>query len=678
MKFIKYFLSAVLLAAAIFLTAANTTLIDPDNAGLTTISVGVPSEGMKTYIEMVEAHAKTNNVTAFFHIPYAVSQYEREENYYVTAGGAQTVRDTIGIKTSKVRDLFSGEIRYAVPDMTGNADNIKSADLYCIGTDSAVESFAQAIEQSLQGEFKLTVTKPPDDRPADAKEILVILLWVVTITVIAVMTLYDVSTGKKEAFVRYTMGSSLPAKIALRFFVDAFIYTALCAVFCLVIHQFNTVTYAIPTIVKAMAILLAAILFMHATLALGSVRSVLTGAGNNRAILRISYGVKLLVVVAAILSFTSLAHIYQGSGDSFTLKNNVKYFEDYSTVDILNAYLEENSSDENSESSEDLDLSGKALNVGYQIYAENYAELKPVELTKYAATREGYWDETIITANANAAVYLEENFAPFAEANPTAEQPICIFIPDTLSETDRQNYLDIIYKNLKFMWDNPESHCQVVEYTAGEKIVYFNESETAGLAIMENPVLVYEISVPKLIYNEDKTEIKWNTLCGGSVLYSLNDEQVQALCEKYSLDAGVLSPTTVRAQFEHYWFLVRALLVSSAAVLVLMLMVGTLIIFTLVKLDFSLHSFEYCLKRTMGYSLTERYQVLIAKAFVLYTAGTGIALVVIRVLRLDDVPIFLPLLMGAFLLAAEIVITLAYVARVEHARITKILKGGAI
>ena len=297
------------------------------------------------------------------------------------------------------------------------------------------------------------------------------------------------------------------------------------------------------------------------------------------------------------------------------------------------------------------------------IYLEYFDKCRPIILSKFTSVGQ-HNDFNIIYANINAFDYIASVVNGFSMENFTSD--VYFLIPDNISDSQKEEMLDIAKHT---MANHSADYTYSIFYYEGDidVICIDQQSVTNEFVFLKNPCIVFDATNPS-------DNIGNISPYSSAIMYRLTEEIRLEIIERFALESEITEITNVFEHYEHFWFMIKAGLYAMLLISVLMLVLEIILVFRIVDLEYTVNSIELCLKKTLGYGLWQRNLDAI-----IFMAAVNLLCVVMAVLMIGSlVDWHFVVFAAGIILFIDITALLWSIHRVERARISEILKGGAL
>lgn len=566
-----------------------------------------------------------------------------EKNYYIKAGTN--------------RALFSGKVIIKFDDFQDVPEEkmkalVNPTKIYLVGSEEEISEFINSFSD------KYPVYKPDfgaASRLREAKTKL-LLVWGLILVMIIIISYYVLQKEKKESVIRVTLGESAIGIFFKRAIIEIGIIGGAFEVISLIAHILGYSTFDLEIVrIIVYATVLLCVLMQGAVLKF-DVSRVMSNDVISGEILFMNYFVKLLAVaVTVILVISEFKEInnyfdYKAQGELFG------YYKGYVNVNLQVKNYEEVAPSEYME----------------KLYRENIDRL---QVTYFTDDTDGVSDIDIICANKNSLGYIKKVIPELSNYN-FEEGVYFIYNKNTTLREDIKREATDMAGNL---YDRDEEmKPEYLEYSEDIVLPCVCIEEDRDSKNSRNPVIVLVNLPVRNDYNiGDGSRY---LIFFEKTMWKATEKDIEQALEKISKDRNA----TAYIQDVYDSYVERLELLERTAYIKAVLIVTLLLIVVIisriqVQILYSSNEIEIAVKKTLGYSMIERYRkmyicsglinILAVIAGVIYSKSSmykgsgsviGICLVGVLVMLLDF-----------------IIVTL-FISRNEKVSVPKTLKGGCL
>lgn len=474
------------------------------------------------------------------------------------------------------------------------------------------------------------------------------LLWGIIVCMLLLFSYYDCIQQKKQFFVRASLGETIGEIILQNILMDTVYYLLAFGVSAAFAARNTYIPSDMTPIWVCFGVLLVGNALLYLPLLGYSFREALTKNQLSKKALPISYGLRLVTLIAVIVLINLNLVI---SKEYFEATRNGAFFRYYKNGYVI--------------SSADFEYSSTD-------YA--YLELTDDEKTSLFFAGSEYKDSSgtyqIIYLNDGSAEWLFDKYPSLKISD--IDEDIIVLYPNDISDTETlksENYA------IALGMEDASSY-KFISYSKNIQVP--GERGAAGFTgasdfdIYENPVIVLDLREDMLKFKEgvypyasayfmEAYLVEMDGETEDSVTVTLGDGRDYTLESVYSAYLDQIS--TYQKSF--YWEL---------SILALVFLLEIALTVKIIRLEFETNAMKYVLQRIFGSNIWEVYGTLFIFTTLLCVAGAVIAKLILG----SEVDWMVSLAVGGCMWLIETVLILGNILYIEHVNMQKILKGGAL
>jgi hypothetical protein len=582
------------------------------------------------------------------------SVYKKEIVIYGTDGAIEYLNGQ-GIDDNDYGSLFMGEtsVRF---DSFANIMDISNYDgCYFIGDIDKLDDL-QAFSTSLMPKYGCGL---PKLYGSDKETWLNISsVWAIIMCLILIMTWYGVIIQKKEIMIRIILGEDIKTIFLKNVLIDICVYAAFFAVIPAALSTLSNVYFKYSFVALLFTLLLLAGTIINSCVFIVDYRRDIVRDSNGRSLFFANYGIKILTTALAVIILSSNIVII---GQGYNMYKQRDFFESHKGYShyILN-YFVDNLIEK---SDEDNDMMNQAFyerfyqtSLQYSDLSENFDSPYPVFLLNRAAMEEVLESSPIqglapnVMENGNIQILLPSNIAIDSnEYNAAKEICNAFFQQPAYSSPD------------------------ITAYEGDVNLVgILNQGDKYVSRWATNPIIIFNNEVRPM----NKSEKWFDMYYAYNIMYDVPREQFQDFIQEYQLtDQIVIEPNAMEV-YGNNWAIIARNMKLVIILSIFILLLETVLIATIIRLEYRFNSTEMALKKVLGYSLFRRNSSLIIVTVISSLLGIIAAYILYTMSGLQDS--MNVILSGSVFLVVEIVFILKKSHSVERETISTILKGERI
>ncbi len=652
MSYVKYIMCVVLVLIGVWASVELYQFHLQDVGEFVTIRAYTENaEDAEDYIDTLATMAKRLSVELFF----VDIVYDKNGSQHITFYCAEALHETLQqeywYREGTMKGMFFGTTVVAYKPLSEiDAKRFSKAEYSCklYGEDDDVGAFLYLWEEH-EGELvsgKGVVKKMVG--------MCLLMIWAIVICVIGCMTVFERMLGRKEFFVRLSIGESLFKSSLLHIASDIAVYFASVAIALLIVRWLCGAVCFSAYAWGAAGVMSVISMAMYLSLLWNSFRYAFSNAVMSEDTLLFGHFLLacFIAVLLALVPFVCAA--YRDYSRVAAQQEFYEGFEGYYRV-RFSPYVSD--VEDSIYGGDDVDPFYRSDEVNRRFYEENFSKYSASVFAPYVSTVSGL---EVCYANANMKSYVEELLRTTI---PEGYDAVC-FYPKRLSlemlmQWDLEKSLYAYDGEASVHWIPYED-----EITTGMTEALSDEFKT-----VKNPIIVYESidSFEEGAWETRNINIPYNQL----IYYKCSEEEILAYAEAADLDVFY---EDVYAYFYEYYAKAKSSFWCMAGIAALLTGLILFLHITILRLECYVNGMELAIKKTLGITWLDR----LFKMYVV-TIGfsvLGVVLSVVLLKRLERAFEPMSLLVGAVLLFAQMVIISVVGRKLEKESIQKVLKNG--
>lgn len=539
-----------------------------------------------------------------------------------------------------------------------------TTNYYVIGSNKDIQAFKMDLIDTYAGNHPIEGTGEISNLP-------IVVIWFLVGAVILLFTLYDIVRQRKEKLIRITMGESIHAIVLRNIVIDSGSFLLFFFISYWSLKPLTNPDYAI----RISLITLATILIINACAYIIMYRYNLKEAFSNSrrasGVLVFNYLIKIIsiIVTTAIISsnvlFIHEAYIVYKQKDFF------EGYKDYAYVffryDVLPLEEEQQFPPNDENQQEKYRIMRERENYyNYLFYQQFYNE------GAFQIMQTSFDDSPFnhVSMNKSMEEYVK-NLIPSLQ-NITFTKDIYIFIPSVLKHEDEAFIEETMLSSI--FYDVSTLSSKVIYYDENISFPTNHTKDFYSTSYIKNPAIIFLNIDPTTV---DASFVKdTNYLNFARTMYHVTKEQVQQFVKEHGLENQTNFYINVWDNFEKKWETSKRLLYINSVFTCLILLLEFIIITSIIRLEYQMNALEIAIKKTLGYSVWQRNKKLIFIPIITTVIGMIGALIGMFLYHVEVWPYLL--FSNIILLALELAYIILLVNKMDHEKVTKILKGGNV
>ena len=602
--------------------------------------------------------AQKHNVDFFVLQRDVKSTFETEFSIYQNAESTQQyLARQYRVYEGDYKSIFSGILKVRFYDYETISDSLLAENhtYYMIGGKDDIHDFKMDLIDKYAGKFPIYSERSNSSRN------LVITVWTIIGLLLLLLTGYDILLQQKEVCIRAAYGEPVSSMILKNILTDLSCYAGIFFLCYFFLQQFTIVAFYKEISFCCFGIFLLLNSIQYLKWLFINIKDALTQKTLPTNILYVTYLIKSVTVILTILVVaTNMAVI----SESLEYRTQKGFFEAHKDYFYTNLEYRELTNDDGTpvEYSQVMEESARLRDTFYQKY---YDEFNPIILV-YLNQNQG---RDMILANRNAVDYLLDLFPELQSI--VNQEGYYYLVPEDVD--DLNALCDSVDLWMEFYEDkNLFKNRKIISYSGSRKVLNINEFVTNGSQYCTNPVIILNNTRPYY----DPAAVRANTFkttYEHDIMYQIDPLLFQQFVEEYGLENQLHVMTNVYEKYEYNWRILKRLLYINLVFSLLMLILESVIIKTIIDLEFKINAMSLSLKKVLGYSYWQRYKQL----FLLSTIGCALCVAagcIIGLLTGQGSTLCI-IAGGAIIYLIDMAVMRSAIAKNEKANISNILKG---
>ena len=651
MKCVKYIIT-VLIALFSFVMTSELYQLHLQTFTNRYFFLDIDNDDRNQISSIVSSVAKQHNEFVFAVKRDTIDAFHSKLYIYADTDTQNILSLTHDIFDGEAKSLFSGSTDIIISSFEDVVNDNKVDRYYFTGSKETVSSIRQSI-------YSQIATSYIHKENPSVVNVLIYGLWIVLLGFILLLTWVDIQFSKKKDFLKISMGSHVGRMVLYKVLADLFFNVAVFGLIYLVLKNDIFLTYKLDFVFWTLIIFSVLNSLLYVTLFNINYKEVMYGANVNGKLLANTYLLQAIIVILLVISLST---------NLVTLTKNKEELAPYDTIEQLDGYnlLSITPTEQvlqNDEGIGELEAS---------IYLEAYIQDK-ILLSTFCAAIE---DEPIVVLNEkalNTVVSKPELFQVEAESD------FVVYIPENRYSNMEDYDIEFAAATTASEFFGLEKYSFESRAYSHVEVTYFdlrNESELSyGADLVSDPIIVYcnlsNLQLDELLKNNTNIDFgdRW-----ANVIFNMEDVSLfsRDVTERL-VDVKFINVVGLLEQYKSN--LLRGILLNSVLSSFLLIL-SFLLISTIVKMEYLIHSKELALKKILGYSVIQRNAMfLVLNTFATFIAFiTGIILV--EMYGIFEVWMLCAVSIVVFII--NFILILFNMAIVEKHNTTHILKGGSL
>lgn len=659
MKRIKYIISfCVIFIGILIIGESHILCLDNfytqyDNTTLY-LQTGMTSEEM---VNDILNAAAVNEVEVFTFKTSRPSISSDKYDIYGTSGAEKYINENSSIYEKKYTSLFLGNVSFEFNDIKSIQGIENIHDYYIIGSKEQVHQFKMDLIDKYGGNH------PKQGYVDNESRNNTVAIWIIIISIILLLSFYDVISRKKENIVRVSMGEKISKIIWENVLLDSLVFIVSFIVIVCILSRYTDVFFYFNISIILFTILLCFNGLLYLNLYFYDLKEVFSNSKSSKKLLSLNYGLKLVTTIITIFVISSNIAFISESYSLYKQKPFFKNHSDYYYIKLGYKPIQNSDGSFNDRWDETVNVQATF----YREFLEKYNATTIKNISSFLGTGG-------ISANKNSFEYLSSKIDELKDVN--LDKDIYFILPEKTKDKSKIiETLDVLIKfteGYDFTYDY-----HVIYYHDNINIVGIDEDTIYGSNLVKNPIILYNNTSPNGAkqQNEDiySSVLKADDLNDTMYKISSDDEFDKFLYEN-NLQDQIVIKTNVLEKYENSLVIAKRILYINLVFSILVLLLEIIIINSIIRLEYEVNAIELSIKKVMGYSILEKNKKIILMTVVTTISSIVVAVVGATIMNLQEA---LYLVVGGFvILILELFVIIFHIEKIENSKVQKILKGG--
>jgi len=580
----------------------------------------------------IKNSARDNDIIIFAVEHELISSNESKVNIYSTENVEDILRKECRIIAGSADSVLLGNTEICYKDWDDIPDISKIYEYHYIGDYDNAVNFKASLADAYGGKF------PQDGYVTMNYEKNVFIIWLVSLSVIITVTLFQVAVSLKKISVEILMGQTFAGFIIYNIISDLIAITTLYIISNKLIGLFGNVIAAVDISNRMLAMfLIINSLIICGVIIIDVSKYLKTGAGRD--LLSIGYIYKFFAAALILIIGSEIFGLISEGVSFYNQRECLLMYKDFS-------YCRVNITDDSN--------GNLTTNAYFSFYEKMKDEGKAVSLNLL--------EENYIYADEGALQYLSSEIP---DANKINRDGKVYFLINEDAELD-----DIVSE-----WD---MYCPVEDYeyevlrydgTANVVAADYSNGRSVETVFVKNPCIIVNTGN---YLNEDTSENR-SFYIVQSTMYDIDDAAWEEYIAGSNANDNISYMTNVYENYLVKWQYKKRMLILGIGLFTALILFDMLITGVILRMEMKINAVSIIVKKVQGRGIIYRYRVLFITAVTANVIGVIAAIIVREVLSLSVPDV---LVVGITLLIMEMLAAALRVNHMEQLSIVKVLKGG--
>ncbi|MDR1018253.1 MAG: hypothetical protein LBM02_06080 [Lachnospiraceae bacterium] len=560
------------------------------------------------------------------------------DDYIYCTQGAKNRLTKDSISTGTFTSVVLGKINVKILDFRNIPEDFTPEKFYLIGNYEDMKKLKVSLVDTYGGRFPHELERNISDK------MVIVGIWIGILSLMLIMTLYEVSILKKEMVIRLISGQSTGKYILQNIISDSLFYLLLFILSATILSKFAKITYlfGMSVIIYLSFIMLNSLIFL--TLYNFNFKKDINTLTSVKKVISLSYGYKIITVSLVLVLLSGTIFVLNDAIDFGKQKYMFERYKNSSYVSIPNK---------------------KNLFGEYSIKLFNKMYNKKESFTFIALgdpDDEGY--EYIYTDKTGKSLIENESYN--RKRLDLNERKVYLFVP--LKYRFNKNFF---IKNISYYLNGIDrDEIKVLYYNHGlyPAVNPFGEITSVNL---KNPIIIYN----NMEFKSYKNYYNAYSIVEGSML-KISDKELKSFVKEYKLDDDIYYKTNVYDNYMNQLKTKQRTGLIGTVLLGILLLLNFVVDKNLISNDYTVNAVEKNLKKILGYSFIRINYKNFLSTIVPSLLGIGIGIIIINYFKLDIRNYII--ISGCLLCIIDLLVMIYYEIKFGRISTNKIFKGGLI
>ena len=574
--------------------------------------------------------------------------------YTSSIDAEQMIKSEKMLRARSYNSIFTGEVTVSFKSYKDipTADLEKNSLYYAFGERDNIHAFKMDLIDKYAGNH------PQFPNNTNTASYTVIGIWSLIFFVFLLLTVFYIQAKKREVFLKVIYGESRIWIFLKESVIDS-IFIIGGAFLIQYLLKGYTESYFCSNFFY-IEIIVFAILNTTLYIAFTSYKSKTIYGRQLQSTISLSLLYLLKAVSMALVALLLTSNVLLAT-ESLSFLSQESFFKDHSEYNYVNiGYIPRE--DRFGRIVTTMDKNAKTKESFYQ---KNYLSFQPILIAELGQMQ----GRDLIYANEYALDYLKKTIPTINTLS--LEQKCYYFFPKPLSNNEGlENMLDLTMQN--FILEEGIKDREVIYYSEKAKVINIDELSPLYSKISTSPIIVLDNR--PVIFEESKiVGNHFFTTVDRSILYRINESEFAQFVQEHDLEAEIHGTSNIYDVYLHGKRTMQRILKMAIVFTGLFILLETLILLTIIKLEFRMFANYISLQKIFGYAKFERYKRLFSVSLMSTALAEAIFLVVNIVYGLY--PMWWGTLMIGLVLILELFLMNIEIRKLENRNIPLVLKG---
>lgn len=581
------------------------------------------------------------------------SVYHHTTVIYATKKAKLTLTSNYDISKGTKNSLFSGTTKIIFKDFVNIIDNTNISRYYFTGTKEQVTKLRDEVYTS----FATSYIHKED---MTGSEWLILGVWIIATLFLLLLTWLDIQYQKKENFLLMSLGRSTQSIMSRNMLLDTIVFLGAFFTIYFLLSRYLYISYGFKLILSILFLFIILNDMLYLTLLKYDYKQILYGANMNERTLSNSYVLKAITMIGTIISLSINVSLIVENGRYLSYYESINNYREYGLLNITPEL-----------SPFDKEYENEFERIKKDIFLENYKQDK-VAFSMSVANEVDGSPIIIINDNAKSLISNDKLISNIDDCD------YHVFMPEEKVNLDDAQFA-LYTATMQFGEDIDQVSYEIIGYQSNTDVMYFDFKVSSKLSLgfdkIKNPVFVYcTLSEKQMELDSKKIENFEFGDTFNNFLFKLDKNDRNKI--EHMRSVKNISYVNLVDQCNQYKSALLRVVLLNCIISGFLLLLETVIIVTIIKLEYMINAKILSLKKIFGYSIFSKNRMI----FLLNLLAASISIITMVIaslmFKITEVPIVL--IVGSFLTLIEVILITYNIIRLERTSVPKILKGGSL
>lgn len=417
-------------------------------------------------------------------------------------------------------------------------------------------------------------------------------VWTIVLSLILIITVYEVLYKKKETMIRIILGENLNTIFLKNVFLDTGAFSLIFLITPILLKGLSNVYFKISYIITFFIFFIFINILINATIFKVDFKQNVAGINGGKLLLTSNYVLKIITTILTIIILSSNFVIIAKGVDAYHQRDFFENHKGYSYYQLnykMDNYL------------------GKTENDDAMVNQIFYKRFQEKSLQYVDLSENFHGDYPVVLINRTSMKELIQEWPALAKVQKDiTEEKVYILMPTNI-ELNSKAYINAKKNYNCFFGNQFKNNIETIKYEGNVNLVGTQNRIYYKSQMRKTPIILFNNTIQQ-ISEEQAEDADWYAY---DTMYDISPKEFQKFIKEFQLEDQIVVKSNVLEVYEHNWEIIsRSMKVSLVLSTFLILLEMSLIIF-IVMLEYQFNAVEMALKKIYGYTLFERNRKII-------------------------------------------------------------------